>query len=344
MVKEIYSGKVGRHHCQGIAVDEAGGYIYYSFTTSLVKCTLDGRTVGSVENIAGHLGCIVYDSRTRRIYASLEYKHDAIGKGILGKDYRQVDEGFYIAIFDGDKIDRPRMDAEKDGVMRAAYLSTVFEDYSGEDFGALHNHGCSGIDGVAIGPDFGAEDGAKYLHVCYGIYGDTQRTDNDYQIILQYDTDELYKSARPLLQDDMHKNGPKQPKNKYFLYTGNTCWGIQNLEYDEFSHSYIAATYPGRKPQFPNYPMFIIDAGVRPVEAELSGLGIFGKLLTLKDTGLSQNGIFGIDFPLGSTGIYSFGDGHFYFSVPEKDADGYQSSTVRLYRLSCEGKWSFFAV
>ncbi|MBQ8720266.1 MAG: hypothetical protein IJY65_04465 [Clostridia bacterium] len=351
MIREIYSGKVGKFHCQGIAVDEIGGYIYYSFTTSLVKCTLDGTVVGTVENIAGHLGCIDWNERERRIYASLEYKNDAIGKGILrglGRSSDELDVGFYIAIFDGDLIDRIGMDAERDGVMRAAYLSTVVSDYSGsyvvEGRELLHIHGCSGIDGIAFGPDFGASDGREYLHVCYGIYSDTERLDNDYQVILQYEPDELLGTALPLLQKNMHKIGPHEPRNRYFLYTGNTSWGIQNLEYDAFSNSYFAAVYRGKKPQFPNYPMFVIDAVARPVVAELSGLNMRGKTLTLKDTGLSSGGISGMEFSLGSTGIYSFGNGYFYFSVPKKDENGYQSSTAKLYRLDTEGKWSFYEV
>ena len=38
--KKIFSGYFGKCHCQGIAIDEARGYVYYSFTTLLVKTDL----------------------------------------------------------------------------------------------------------------------------------------------------------------------------------------------------------------------------------------------------------------------------------------------------------------
>ena len=48
--------------------------------------------------------------------------------------------------------------------------------------------GLLGIDGISFGPAFGAPKGSKpYLNVAYGIYGDTTRSDNDYQVILNYD-------------------------------------------------------------------------------------------------------------------------------------------------------------
>ena len=31
----------------------------------------------------------------------------------------------------------------------------------------------------------------------------------------------------------MHKSGFEKPLHKFFVYTGNTTWGVQNLEYDE---------------------------------------------------------------------------------------------------------------
>ena len=51
-----------------------------------------------------------------------------------------------------------------------------------------HRYGCSGFDGITFGPKFGKSDGKRYLTIAYGIYGDSTRTDNDYQVLLQYDT------------------------------------------------------------------------------------------------------------------------------------------------------------
>ena len=39
----VFSGYQGACHCQGIAVDPQKGYIYYSFTTKLIKSDLQGK-------------------------------------------------------------------------------------------------------------------------------------------------------------------------------------------------------------------------------------------------------------------------------------------------------------
>ena len=194
MTQPIYTGTWGNCHIQGIAVDKKNGYIYYSFTTKLVKATLDGEIVGSVDGLIGHLGCIAFCEADGRVYGSLEYKNDSIGRGIQStiKDATVFDDGFYIARFDVDKIDRIGMDAEKDGVMSAVWLADPVRDYMETDevSGCAHRYGCSGIDGTAYGPVFGAgKDGEKKIMVAYGIYGENERTDNDNQIILQYSPD-----------------------------------------------------------------------------------------------------------------------------------------------------------
>lgn len=349
MKNEIFSGKWGKCHCQGMTMDRERKYIYYSFTTVLVKTDADGNLIGYVDNIAGHLGCIDYCDADGKIYASLEYKNDAIGRGILGKIGKadvELRDGFYIAIFDGNKIDRPGMNAAMDGVMTAAYLKTVYDDYSGsvtaDGRTVPHIHGCSGIDGLAIGPDFGDRGGKEYLHVCYGVYGDETRADNDYQVILQYDIAELNVTAKPLDESDMHRSGAKNPRNKYYLYTGNTTYGVQNLEYDEFTGDYFVCVYTGHKPQFPNYPMFVIDGGKSAKEEPLVGCGgETGRVLALKETGESGNGISGVNFPLGSMGVHSLGDGEFYFVDPVwDDPDNLSVKCVR-YRLTDRGKLAF---
>src|SRR5690606_37940483 len=109
--------KQGKFHVQGMAVDHEHGYIYFSFTNKLVKMDLQGKLIGSVVGFVGHLGDLDFDDG--KAYGSLEYKNDAIGKGInraLGIE-GQSQNGFYIAIFDGSKIVRPDMDAETEGVV-----------------------------------------------------------------------------------------------------------------------------------------------------------------------------------------------------------------------------------
>ena len=96
-----------------------------------------------------------------------------------------------------------------------------------------HRLGCSGIDGVSFGPKFGKKGGKMYLTTTYGVYSDTKRSDNDYQVLLQYDIADWRKYERPLSQDNMHTFGPEKPDGQYFAYTGNTTYGVQNIEYDE---------------------------------------------------------------------------------------------------------------
>ena len=56
--KKIEAGSYPEGHVQGIAVDKKQGFVYYSFTTSLIKTDLLGNLIGSAEGLTGHLGCI----------------------------------------------------------------------------------------------------------------------------------------------------------------------------------------------------------------------------------------------------------------------------------------------
>ena len=356
--REIRSGEQGPFHVQGIAVDLERGYIYFSFTTKLLKMDFEGNLIGSVDGMTGHLGCLTMNPADGRVYGSLEYKDDAIGKGIrrtldagqVAPEHEKDRTGFYVAIFDVDRITRPDMDAEKDRVMTTVYIKEAVDDYfaTAENGGRTveHRFGCSGIDGLAIGPDFGDRGGKEYLHVCYGVYGDETRADNDYQVILQYEIAELNAAAKPLDEADMHRFGVENPRNKYYLYTGNTTYGVQNLEYDEFTGDYFACVYTGHKPQFPNYPMFVIDGGKAAEEKPLVGCGgETGRVLSLKETGEAKNGISGINFPLGSMGVHSLGDGEFCFVDPVwDDPDNLSVNCVRYRLTGTDGKLAFIKV
>ena len=340
--RDIFSGCWNTGHCQGIAVDTKREYIYYSFTTALVKTDLGGNLIGSVTGLLGHLGCIDFNDGDGRVYGSLEYKNDAIGRGILNMlgSKAEIRDAFYIAIFDVDKIDRPGMDACADGVMTTVYLKEVVDDFTAETVNGgralRHRLGCSGIDGTTFGPMPGS--GAKekeYLFVAYGVYGDTDRTDNDHQVILCYDTADWARYERPLRQDDMHTDGPAAPLKKLFVYTGNTTYGVQNLEYDAYTDSFLMAVYTGKKPQFPNLPLYIADDSKAPEEGLLRGVEpeTRGELLSLRPGGEAHaaSGVNGWRFPLGSTGLCALGDGYYYLSHDGKCDDGYYTH-VKLYR------------
>ena len=162
------------------------------------------------------------------------------------------------------------------GIMTAVYLRDVVADYCAEwtqnDTLMHHRYGCSGIDGISFGPEFGApSDSKSFLNIAYGIYGDVNRTDNDHQVIVHYDITHWAQWAQPLRQEAMHRSGPAHCDAKYFIYTGNTEFGVQNLEYDPFTGNWLMCVYRGKKPQFPNVPMYIINGAAAPEELPLRG-------------------------------------------------------------------------
>lgn len=300
-------------HVQGIAVDTEKGFVYYSFTTLLVKTDLAGNIVGTVGGFTGHLGDLDLNTEDGRVYGSLEYK-DA--------------EAFYIAIFDVDEIDEVGMDAQNSDVVSTVYLEEVVEDYTADMDGdgvfdgntgdtADHRYGCSGIDGVAFGPAFGEVDGPQYLTVAYGIYSNTERTDNDHQVLLQYDISDWPALERPLTEEDPHHVGPDEVDGKYFVFTGNTTYGVQNLEFDPWLDRWFMGVYVGKKAQFPNFQLFAVDAETAPVQQPLVGLdGEEGLLIELAEDGLvdEATGIRGW-WRDASVGIQSLGDGLYYLST-----------------------------
>ena len=346
-MQPIYTGTFGKCHIQGIAADEQKDFIYYSYTTKLVKARLStGEIIGTVDGLLGHLGCIAFNREDGRVYGSLEYKSDAIGQGILkalGRD-SGVEDAFYIAIFDVDKIDRPDMDAERDGIMTAVYLKEVFDDYKGTGKNKAgetvpHRYGCSGIDGTAFGPLFGEPDGPQYLFTSYGVYSDVTRDDNDHQVLLCYDVRDWKQYERPLSQSNIHRVGPAAPHKKLFLYTGNTVYGVQNLEYSPAEQSYLLAVYKGVKPAFPNYDLFAADATKAPVWTELKGIGEEGWLVQLAEGGSTHEatGVRGWRFPHGSTGLYACQNGDFLISEPHLAESGQCSYIYRYVRHEKRG-------
>lgn len=330
----IHGGAWPTSHIQGVTVDEKRGFVYWSFTQMLVKTDLDGKVIGTVEGLTGHLGDIDLNARDGRVYGSLEYK---------------AAEAFYIAVFDVSKIDRIGMNAETDGVMTAVHLGEVAKDFTADMDGngvfdgdtadtPDHRYGCSGIDGVSFGPDFGKRGGRQQLMVAYGVYSNTGRTDNDHQVILKYDVSDWSKYERPLSQDDPHRSGPARPGGKYFAYTGNTTYGVQNLQYDPYTKNWIMAVYEGKKTAFPNYSFFTVDATAEPKRGEIKGQPKpeTGKLLTLRNAGLKDEatGIRGWEFH-GNYGFDALGDGRYYVAEGRAVDDGgtaKQEGEVYLYR------------
>lgn len=304
-------------HVQGIAVDVQGGYIYYSFTNLLAKYDFSGKLIGTLIGWTGHLGDLDFNPSDGKVYGSLEY----------GK--RQA---FYIAVIDVKRLDRVGIEATSTDIFRTVYLPEVSQDF------IAGRYGCSGIDGVGFGPAFGHIDGPRYLTVAYGIYGDTKRNDNDHQVLLQYDIGAWNQYARPLIESDLHHSGPGTFLGKYFVRTGNTTWGVQNLSYDESLQRWFMGVYPGKKPSFPNYSLFAVDARTQPKPGGL------GQLLELADDGLKDaaTGIRGWN-QKGDVGFQPVGRGLFYLSV-NSGSQGSQTADLTLMRWTGNADQPFVAV
>lgn len=346
----IATGDQGKFHVQGVAVDSINSCVYFSFTNSLIKMDMLGNLIGSVVGFSGHLGDL--DFKDGKVYGSLEYKSDGIGKGIsqeLGVDVSK-ENGFYVAIFDGSKIVRTGMNAEKENLLTTVYLAEAVADYESsvmvDNEIKAHRYACSGIDGLTFGPAFGDQRGKKeYLYVAYGVYGDTSRYDNDHQVILQYDVKNWDTYGQKLLQGKLHHSGPRKPKAKYFLKTGNTTYGIQNLAYDRHSGDFFAAVYRGKKSIYPNYDLFVIDGKRKSTSETIRSDNKEQKvsMLHLADGGSKDNnsGISGWYFPWGATGLCPLGNGFFYISHNKKSSDGQQRTTIYKYKWSGEERVPF---
>ena len=155
-------------------------------------------------------------------------------------------------------------------------------------------------------------------------------------MILQYDPDNLRQYEHPLSQSRFDVTGPDKPLNKYFLYTGNTTYGIQNLEYDANTGYWFAAVYPGKKSAFPNYSLFAIDGAKNAAPQTLKGFDNAekGKVLQLAKAGMhvERSNIYGWHYTWGATGICSLGNGYFYISQNGVTENKKQYCNLQLYR------------
>jgi len=182
---------------------------------------------------------------------------------------------------------------------------------------------------VTFGPIPGSGDDTQYIFMSYGLYEDNDRTDNDHQVLLCYDISDWEQYAQPFDENAMHKSGPGEPLHKYFVLTGNTNWGVQNLEYDAYNDVYFLCVYRGSKPGFPNNPLYVVDASVPAVIDEHGR-----EVLTLVQDGEShRSGVYSWNFDLGSYGLHAFGDGIYYAALRETADEG-ESARVLLFGWS----------
>ena len=331
-------------HVQGIAVNREKGEMYFSFTTRFIRTDLKGKVLGTIDRIQGHLGAMTFNPEDGCVYASLECKNDEIGAGIAKKLGVPMWEGsyFYVAVIDVAKVDQIGMDPENDPVLRTVCIKPSVDDNLARvqlpEGVREHRFGCSGIDGVTIGPVPGGDGAERCLYVAYGIYGDTSRSYNDYQILLCYTLDQMEQYAKTVSFGTMHTSGPSKPWRKFFVRTGNTNDGVQNLAYDPFTGYLLMAVYRGKKEQYPNYSLYAVDLAAKPFKARLEGVP-YRKCkqwqLALAEDGIlhEASGIRGWNYHEGSTGICPVGGGYYLFSENYKGLEtGIEGCRTHLLR------------
>lgn len=335
----------GSMHVQGIAVDTVRQSIYFSFTTRFIRTDFQGHVLGTVDQIPGHLGAIALDPADGRVYASLEYKDDEIGRGIarqLGTEgYTRQGSTFSIAVINAPRVTRMGMTMDDD-VLQTVLLPDVVRDYcdsvalTPDGSLAPHRYACSGIDGVAFAPAPGKSRGKQYLYVAYGIYGDTTRTDNDNQVLLRYDVTRWTSATTAA-----------HPAARYYVPTGNTNYGVQNMAYDANTGALLLAVYPGSKAHLPNYSLYPVDLSCRSRKAPLEGVPYAPhrvKQLPLTAYGNGSGSIRGWHNRWGSTGIAPIGNSLFFLSENTRQPDGTQCCTLHLVRFTPTSSTPFQSV
>ena len=332
-VREIFV-EGGAHHVQGIVCDRDAGRMYFSFTDTFIVTDMDGQILGSVDRIQGHLGAMTFDRKSRKVYASLECKDDVIGQGL--SDFAKGKSMFYIAIIDVDKVKYVGMDSEDNEAFKIVCVKDATKDYQAkvktpEKTQLEHRYGCSGIDGVAIAPKIGRKRGRDYLYVAYGIYGDKDRIDNDCQVLLRFNMKKLDKYAGKVKFGEFYSKGPSKPLDKYFVYTGNTNWGVQNMAYDPSLRKMFLFVYKGAKESFPNNDCYVFDVAAKPVKSVLPN--VWYDTSKHRMLGSPENPVGGFKFKYGSTGVSPLGDGLFYISENGRNPEtGIQNCLARLYK------------
>lgn len=311
-------------HCQGMAIDQEKGFVYYSYTNTFVKCDFEGNAVGSITGIEGHMGDICYNEKDGKVYASL----NPVGKKAL-----------YLAIIDVDKLDKLGVDAVKGKLIRTVHLTHVWSDYAArvtnEGNTYYRRYGVSGTDAMCFGPSFETGQG-HYLTISCGTTPQEQRTDNDYQILVQYDVTGWWdKYGQALRYDKVHHIGPDKLHGKFFVYTGNTNYGVQTMTYFDELNLWFLNVYSTKKENFPKYNLFIVDGDIKPEKKALKGQEKkdVQKVLTLyKDGNYDKaTGIYGWNISDGSRGMEYLFNGLFYIIHTYKTWYGKQTGVAYLY-------------
>ncbi len=230
---EVYNQ---RYHVQGFT--SGNGYMYWSFTDTLVKTTMDGIVRRQTEVFGGHLGdCDYHDGK---IYVSYT------GNCLPGHEWGDW-TAFKIYVFDADDLSLIEM-LDLDICYGYKKIACSPED----------TRGFRGIDGVAIAPD--PKTGEDKMFVACTLCVDEKFSN---QIILQFTLDGVYET-------------------EHYIPTGNTVFGIQNLDYDAENKEFWFTTYNAEPPHQDRATLYCIPHDLSGVSrsylyATPFGLDCLGK-------------------------------------------------------------------
>lgn len=271
-----------------------------------------------------------------------------------------------MLIFDCEKIDKLNMKFED--VCTCVYVGAPILELAKEngydaEGNALSDEWLSlsgkygvnnSIDSCTFGPKFGVNDGKTYLTMGLGAPGQSEkvsvggvemsaadRADNDYQVIVQFDTSDWEKYAVPFAQIS-DATGPENFDGIYFFYYGAHDYSAQNLCYDRYTNTYIMSTYAlleaRQSAGFKNNCVYFIDA-TEAEEKSLTGNGVETGLVLGAKYGIADGkGAVGYAFNelqvSPSVGIVSMHDGKLYIASSKRKADWSENwAGLTLYEI-----------
>lgn len=118
---------------------------------------------------------------------------------------------------------------------------TVCNDYWTESGSSADTRGFAGVDGITVAPD--PQSGDPKLFIACALRDDDRFGD---QIILQYTLDGQYET-------------------EYRIPTGNTVFGIQNLDYDRENGVFWFTTYEPKRDSQPTDRLFCVSGDLKQI-------------------------------------------------------------------------------
>ncbi len=312
-------------------MDQENQFMYTTWTNIFAKQDMEGNTIGTVTGFPGHMGDCTFNAEDGKVYATVW-----IPKNPYDYTYTQEDH-YLLAIIDVDKINQVGMKFNEGDVMRFVRLSNL------EAYNRSGQYGLGGVDGCTFGPQFGTTTGPNLLTIAANFPMDLTRTDNDYQMLWQYEWTNIWENARAFdgTLADLPTWAPT-PLDEYFMYTGNGDWGIQTMEYDSYNQLWFFNLYDVHRQGFTSYNLHVVSAASAPVEEEIKGqpTTTTGKVLKQIEKGEHDetNGIWSFAYYEACTGLESLGDGYFYVCESLERNATTNNYGAKVYKVTWTGE------